>query len=152
MLSAVIWDLDYASADAFDQHVSDYAPNWWGSQWVDPNFEKYFMYRAVVLSDIPSNIDLPQDPNVPETYQLHQNYPNPFNPTTMINYQLPMTDYIELSIYNVLGQKVATLVSERQAAGAYQVEWDASGYSSGVYYYSLKAGEFYNVKKMILIR
>jgi hypothetical protein len=85
-------------------------------------------------------------------YSLHQNYPNPFNPVTMINYQLPMTNDVELSIFNVLGQKVATLVSEKQNAGYHQVEWDASRFSSGIYYYKIQAGEFVDVRKMILIR
>jgi hypothetical protein len=85
-------------------------------------------------------------------FLLNQNYPNPFNPVTMINYQLPMTNEVNLSIYNLRGQRVATLVNERKRAGHHKVEWDASGYSSGIYYYQLNAGEFQNVKKMILIK
>ncbi len=71
---------------------------------------------------------------------------------TMINYQLPMTSEVEISIYNLLGQKVATLVNEQQRAGYHQIEWDASGFSSGIYYYIIEAGEFQDVKKMVLIR
>jgi fibronectin type 3 domain-containing protein len=89
---------------------------------------------------------------LPTTFQLHQNYPNPFNPTTKINYELPITNYVELSIFNTLGQRVTTLVSEQQLAGRYSVEWDASRYSSGVYYYRIKANKFEDVKKMILLR
>ena len=85
-------------------------------------------------------------------FRLSQNYPNPFNPVTMINYQLPVTSSVDLSIYNLLGQKVLTLVSEKQRAGYHQVEWDASGFASGVYYYRIQAGEFQDVKKMVLIR
>jgi flagellar hook assembly protein FlgD len=59
---------------------------------------------------------------------------------------------VNLSIYNTLGQKVATLVDERQQAGNHQVEWDASGFSSGVYYYRIEAGEFVDIKKMVLLR
>jgi flagellar hook assembly protein FlgD len=59
---------------------------------------------------------------------------------------------VELSIYNLLGQKIATLVNERRQAGDHQVEWDASGFASGVYYYRIEAGEFQDVKKMILLR
>jgi hypothetical protein len=80
--------------------------------------------------------------NFPNDYKLNQNYPNPFNPTTKINYELPTTNYVDLSIYNMLGQKVVTLVSEKQNAGNHQVEWDASGFASGVYYYRIEAGEF----------
>jgi hypothetical protein len=89
---------------------------------------------------------------IPDQFALYQNYPNPFNPVTMINYQLPMTNEVNLSIYNLLGQRVATLVNERKRAGHHKVEWDASGYSSGIYYYQLIAGEFQDVKKMILIK
>jgi hypothetical protein len=85
-------------------------------------------------------------------FSLSQNYPNPFNPNTMINYQLPMSSAVELSIYNLLGQRVATLVNERKSAGHHKVEWDASGYSSGIYYYQFKAGEYQDLKKMILIK
>ncbi len=86
-------------------------------------------------------------------YELEQNYPNPFNPITTINYQLPTTNYIELNIYNQLGQKVATLVSEKKSAGKYQVQWNASEYASGIYYYRLKTGSgFINTRKLILLR
>jgi len=85
-------------------------------------------------------------------FHLFQNHPNPFNPVTTINYQLPITNYVELSIYNVLGQKVVNLISEKQKTGHYQVEWDASGFAGGIYYYVLKSGEFRDVKKMVLIK
>jgi len=87
-----------------------------------------------------------------QSYKLFPNFPNPFNPVTMINYQLPMTSYVELHIYNTLGQKIETLVSEKQAAGKYQVKWDASQYASSIYYYQIIAGEYREAKKMILIR
>jgi len=89
---------------------------------------------------------------LPKEFALSQNYPNPFNPTTMINYQLPMNNDVELSIYNLLGQKIVTLVSEKQRAGYHQEEWDASGFASGIYYYKIEAGEYQDVKKMILLR
>jgi aminopeptidase N len=85
-------------------------------------------------------------------FQLFQNYPNPFNPSTIINYELPIAKYVDLSIYNVLGEKVATLVSEIKKAGFHQVQWDANDIASGIYIYKLRAGEFSDVKKMIVIR
>jgi len=90
--------------------------------------------------------------NLPRKFDLHQNYPNPFNPTTAIGYQLSAVSDVELSIYNLLGQKVVTLVNKRQQVGYHQVEWDASRFSSGVYFYRIQAGEFQDVKKMILLR
>jgi hypothetical protein len=96
--------------------------------------------------------DPPEDISSPGKFQLDQNYPNPFNPKTIINYELPITNYVQLSIYTTSGKKVTTLVSERKSAGSYQVEWDASDFSSGLYYYKIKAGNFVDVKKMLLVR
>jgi len=86
------------------------------------------------------------------SFRLRQNYPNPFNPTTIINYELPITNNVDLSIYNLLGQKVVTLVSEKQKAGHHQVEWDASRFATGIYFYILRAGDYRDVKKMVLLR
>jgi len=88
----------------------------------------------------------------PTNIKLSQNYPNPFNPLTTINYELPITRDVELNIYNLLGQKVSSLVQETQKAGKYKVQWDASALPSGVYYYQLVAGGFNEVKKMVLIK
>jgi hypothetical protein len=106
------------------------------------------MWENLKVLDIePEDITL-----VPDNYRLYQNYPNPFNPTTAISYKLSVVSDVELSIYNVLGQKVAILVSERQPTGDYSVEWDASGLASGVYYYELKTADFRDVKKMVLMK
>jgi len=93
---------------------------------------------------------------VPDNLVLMQNYPNPFNPTTIIsftvgaNHDSPL--HVELSIYNLLGQKVATLVSEKKIPGSYSFKWDSGSLNSGVYLYKLQAGDFQQTKKMILIR
>ena len=96
--------------------------------------------------------DIEDQGNIVREFRLFQNRPNPFNPTTKINYELPITNYINLSVYNITGQIVATLVSEKQQAGSHRVEWDAHGIASGIYYYVLKAGEFKEVKKMVYIK
>ena len=83
---------------------------------------------------------------------LYQNYPNPFNPSTMIEYWLPQGSQVDLSIYNILGKKIITLVSEKQQSGLHRTEWDASGLASGIYIYVLKTGEFTELKKMVLIK
>ena len=91
--------------------------------------------------------------NKPEQFALFQNYPNPFNPTTVISYQLPAVSEVDLSIYNILGQKVTTLVSEKQPAGTYKVEWDASSFSSGIYLYRLETDKgFVQSRKLILLK
>jgi ligand-binding sensor domain-containing protein len=89
---------------------------------------------------------------IPNNYMLIQNFPNPFNPTTKIKYELPITNYVDLSIYNLLGQKVATLISQKQEAGPHYIEWDASRFASGVYYYRIEAGNFVQTRKMIYLK
>jgi hypothetical protein len=106
---------------------------------------------SVFVTRDPTGV-LKNDKYIPREFALKQNYPNPFNPVTMINYQLSMTNEVDLSVYNLLGQKVASLVNEKQNPGYHQVEWDASGFASGVYYYRLQAGEFQDMKKMILLK
>jgi hypothetical protein len=88
----------------------------------------------------------------PQTYFLYQNYPNPFNPTTVISWQSPVGSWQTLKVYDVLGREIATLVDEYSPAGSYEVEFDAKGLSSGVYFYQLKAGVFTETKKLILMK
>jgi hypothetical protein len=88
----------------------------------------------------------------PKLYTLEQNYPNPFNPTTEIRYNLSKQNLTFLKVYDVLGREIATLVERIQEAGTYAVSFDASHIPSGVYFYTLKSGEFFTVKKMMLLR
>jgi hypothetical protein len=90
--------------------------------------------------------------NIPNKFNLSQNYPNPFNPSTVINYSIPKSQMVSLKIYNILGQEVATLVNQEQTAGKYKVTFDASSLSSGVYFYSIKTGNYSAVKKMMLLK
>lgn len=92
------------------------------------------------------------DVGVPERYALAQNYPNPFNPTTTINFTLAKASNVKLTVYNVLGQKVATLVDTHMYPGAYSVQFDAKTLASGVYFYRLEAGGFTADKKMLLVK
>jgi|GEM_PF-6883381 len=87
-----------------------------------------------------------------DDFALESNYPNPFNPTTQISYQLPENSFVNLVVYNVIGQKVAELVNQEQTSGKYTVKFDASNLPSGVYIYKLQAGEFSDVKKMLLTK
>ena len=88
----------------------------------------------------------------PIAYSLGQNYPNPFNPTTLIQYSLPTSGHVSLSIYDVLGREVATLVKSRHESGYYESEWDATGFSSGVYFYRIQAGDYVDMKKLMLMK
>lgn len=98
-----------------------------------------------------TGVSAPTSP-VPMTYQLFQNYPNPFNPTTTIQYSLPTKTTVRLTMYNVLGQEVATLVNEERLAGTYNVSFEASHLSSGIYFYTLSAGSFSTTRKLMLIK
>lgn len=88
----------------------------------------------------------------PSQYSLEQNYPNPFNPATTISYSIKEKGMITLKVFDILGNEVSTVVNEEQQAGNYKVDFDASEFASGVYFYTLKAGEFISTKKMILLR
>jgi len=85
-------------------------------------------------------------------YQSQQNYPNPFNPKTTIKFSLPQSSFVTLRIYNILGEEVATLVSERLNAGNYRYEWDAKNFASGIYLYRLVTGDYAQFRKMILLK
>jgi len=85
-------------------------------------------------------------------YILNQNYPNPFNPVTIISYQIPAANNVSLKIYDMLGKEIVSLINEEQTAGIYEVEFNGSGLSSGVYYFRLQSGEFNFVKKMLLLK
>jgi hypothetical protein len=109
------------------------------------------------------------EPDVPKEFALEQNYPNPFNPTTVIRYQLPVNSYVSLEVYNVLGQRMWTLIQEFQERGYKSVEWNAGGIASGVYFCrldvtprrndasALPAGSnwgerFTQIRKMLLVK
>jgi flagellar hook assembly protein FlgD len=99
---------------------------------------------------------------IPETFSLKQNYPNPFNPTTSIEFSLPVAADVELVVFNILGQQVASLINGQRAAGNHSVLWNANDskgmkLSSGIYFYMLKASgidgnEFQEIKKMVLLK
>ncbi len=113
---------------------------------------RVYRYELDIESSISRN-----DNAIPRGFALHQNYPNPFNPSTNIKFDLPQAAKTELSVYNLIGQKVTTLVSEELSAGAYRYEWrgtDDSGRSvaSGIYFYQLQAADFTYTRKMILLR
>ena len=89
---------------------------------------------------------------LPESFMLNQNYPNPFNPSTSISYSIPQESFVTLKVYDILGNEVQTIVSEKQPAGNYDVSFDATDLPSGVYLYTLDAGSFVMTKKMILLK
>jgi hypothetical protein len=89
---------------------------------------------------------------IPGQYKLSQNYPNPFNPVTKIEYALPKNGLVTLKVFDVLGREVTTLVNEVKNAGVYTVDFRASEFASGVYFYRLESNGFSDIKKMMLIK
>ena len=107
-----------------------------------------FSYLDFVL--IATDVD--DETNNPISFMLEQNYPNPFNPNTVISYSVPEQSNVKLSVYDVLGNEVKTLVNENKNPGKYYVEFDGKDLSSGVYYYNIQVGNYSDVKKMILMK
>jgi hypothetical protein len=93
-----------------------------------------------------------QNNSMPQNYNLQQNYPNPFNPVTKIGFSVPKDEYVKLAIYNLAGQLVKELLNEYRQAGNYSTDFDASSLASGVYFYTLSAGNFIQTKKLTLIK
>ncbi|MBK7228838.1 MAG: T9SS type A sorting domain-containing protein [Ignavibacteriales bacterium] len=111
--------------------------------------------NGVLYGDTTFVVDVDDKLNlIPTEYKLEQNYPNPFNPSTKISYQLPVSGNVTLKVFDVLGREVATLVDEYRDAGSYNLEFRIENLelSSGIYFYQLKAGEFVETKKMLLIK
>jgi hypothetical protein len=92
------------------------------------------------------------DQGLPRDFSLSQNYPNPFNSLTRIQFGLPRKVRVTLEVYNILGQRIATLVNDERAAGYHEVVFNTSSLASGVYFYRLQAGEFVQTKKLVLLR
>lgn len=110
------------------------------------NFLRYTMkFYGVALFHI-------QTTQAPRKFSLSQNFPNPFNPITTIQYQVPSNGNVTLTIYDILGRKIATLINEKQIAGYYQAEFDGTNYATGIYFYKLSASGFTDTKKMILLK
>jgi hypothetical protein len=108
--------------------------------------------RLILKESGGSFVATPSEQVVPVSYALEQNYPNPFNPSTVIQYALPEPGHVLLTVYDVAGREVATLVEEDQAAGVHRVSFDAGRFASGVYLYRLRAGSFTQVRKMVLVK
>jgi hypothetical protein len=105
----------------------------------DGSFEYYNLEDAVEVG-------------VPDQYGLSQNYPNPFNPTTKITYSVPVDGFVSISIFNILGEKVTTLINANVKAGNYELTFDATNIASGMYLYRMEAGDFISVKKMMILK
>jgi len=152
----IIEELEIDSEQNGIYDMSDFNDKWKQIIFVISNQQSFgvgnYNYSTQIITDIDNNIDLPK------SFSLSQNYPNPFNPTTEITYSLPSESYVTLSIYNTLGQKVATLVNGNKKAGEFDVTFDATNFPSGVYFISIKVEElnskknFMHVIKALLLK
>ena len=103
------------------------------------------------LSDIITDVKEISN-SIPNNFVLSQNYPNPFNPSTNINFSVPLSSFVSIKVYDVLGKEVASLVNEELKAGSYKFSFNANGLTSGVYFSRVTAGNFTQTKNMILLR
>ena len=133
----------YTFSGTYVTNTSAYAGNKYHSDWyITVSITPYTTPTAV--STVPNNI--------PNAYQLYANYPNPFNPSTMISYDIPVASNVNLTVYDILGREVQTLVNQKQNAGKYGVRFDASRLSSGVYFYRIVAGNYVATRKMAVLK
>jgi hypothetical protein len=144
--------------------ITDYTPHYWrsgivalgdktfGVLYITFNFVPALNAAIFVRYQVPTTDVAGQEPIAPATYQLYQNYPNPFNPATEIAYELGAAGRVTLTVYDVLGREVATLVDGHQDVGQKTVTWNASGLASGVYVCRLQAGSFSAVRKLVLMK
>ncbi|MDP2207601.1 MAG: T9SS type A sorting domain-containing protein [Bacteroidota bacterium] len=112
----------------------------------------YSIYGNVFGVSTFVSVQEPPAGKIPLHFNLEQNYPNPFNPSTIIRYDIPENGHVKLSVYDILGREVAILVNENKKVGKYEVEWNASKYPSGVYFYRLIAESFSNTKRIVLLK
>jgi hypothetical protein len=131
------------------------------TNWLAPNVGLVFrcvqepleLYEATVNGiHYPGITSVSEERNPIAAFALYQNYPNPFNPGTTISFSLPKSSFVTLKVYNTLGEEVASLVNGEIAAGRHEVRWDAGNMPSGVYFYQLRASEFQQKQKMVLMK
>jgi hypothetical protein len=136
--------LSYATG-ADDSHPNAAATQLVAPQFVNESFNASIVYESTYgIKQISEEI--------PNSYSLQQNYPNPFNPSTIIRFQIKDSKFVNLIVYDILGKEVSTLVNEKLNTGEYEVTFDGSNLSSGMYFYKLQAGEFNEMKKMVLVK
>jgi hypothetical protein len=138
-------NLTYDANGNLTNEISQY---WDGTQW--ENNSQYIYTWETLLSTNNKNI-------LAEVFTLHQNYPNPFNPVTTLQYDLPEDALVSITIYDIMGRQISTLVSSQQNAGYKSIQWNATNnagqpVSAGLYLYSIEAGQFRQTKKMVLLK
>ncbi len=139
----VAWSSQLTSTQAADYTVTNI---------FSKNSSPSFSYDWSPTEPIITSVKNDQEKQIPTSYVLYQNYPNPFNPSTIIKYSVPKVQMVTLKIYNILGQLVSTLINKQQSAGNYEITFNADKLASGIYFYTLNAGDFHSTKKMLLLK
>ena len=162
------WDLYFSSngGTSWEEIITDLPKTQLTYDWTVPNISTS-AGRIKVVQDNLSGFDyddksgdftvniptgVPHDQNHVENFKLYPAYPNPFNPTTKIKYSVDKNSSVKISVFNLIGEKVATLVDEEKSPGVYEVNFDASNLPTGTYLYQLQANDFISTKKMILLK
>ena len=150
-LSDQNWECTYTN-DASSQLFGIQVDNA-GNTYVTGNVSSTTSYHNyLTIKYIPEGDNLFFTTLEPLKFNLSQNFPNPFNPVTRINYSIPNNSYVVISVYNILGELVSTLVNEYKSSGSYELKFDGSNLSSGIYIYTIKSGMNFETKKMLLIK
>jgi tetratricopeptide (TPR) repeat protein len=121
-------------------------------QWESEKAAEILAKIKVIEDNLNGIVSVDNPTDLPTDYSLSQNYPNPFNPTTTIQYSIPKDEFVKLTVYDITGKVVKELVNGHKAAGRYSVEFNASSYSSGIYYYKIEAGQYNSTQKMMLVK
>jgi hypothetical protein len=148
-------DLSYTDTDLLTAGLGNFPVGDLG--WFPTQYESWKAQRTAEMNTIQGRVNgtlgvATTEQGLPQEFQLQQNYPNPFNPSTVISYTIAKAGIVTLKVYNMLGQEVATLINGYQAANSYDVNFNASNLSSGVYLYELRTGNNVNTKKMVLMK
>ena len=158
----------YGGSDTYTYDINGYLIEYI-SDWSVRGFPPNGVWRLINAYDTNGNlfeslcqtleesVAIAEDNFLPEIFKLSQNYPNPFNPLTTIQYELPQRSDVQIAIYDLLGKKVTTLATVAQDAGYKSIQWDATNdegqpVSAGMYFYQIKAGDFVQTRKMILLK
>ncbi len=116
----------------------------------NPKFAVNLLYASLEALGHPVGVE--KTNSLPVNYNLAQNFPNPFNPTTVINFSIPEAGIVTITVFDALGREVTTLVNKNMSAGSYKADWDATNYSAGIYFYSIKVNNYAATKKMVLLK
>ena len=148
----VYWSFKYTAPDSIVTDTIYSVANSVNGDSIPSSLDKWNFGENFAVNIVDNPTSVKQELISLAEFVLEQNYPNPFNPSTKINYSIPDEGFVSLKFYDVLGEEIETLVNEYQSAGTYEVEFNDSDLSSGIYYYSLQYNNFIETKKMLLLK